>query len=831
MTASDFFLLFFSILSPALVTAGLIALALLTPFGKISLKKRQITGGLALGLLAVFFYLMKLSVDNVWVLMAEGILLIAGVVFGELGSVVCGLFCTAGYFLSWFVNTDTAAAWAYYNRLPDALMIPVTVVMGILMFRWLFKSFDLKWYTGVVLGLMLVTIHIFLEIICNYKSAWLLFYNLTEVEIWRMLYNGLAVVAAGIVTTIFSFSKKRLTGQKGPGKLSVYFFRFLAIAASIAFFLSMLFSWNMEEGVSMSNLEDRFNFTLQDVSDELDERVDKIMLDQVKDVASYFDNFGSTIPETILKNALSLYEVTEVNVIDKNGIISQSTNPDFVGFDMHSGEQSRAFLTILSDPEVNSYCQEFGTIAADSTVSMKYAAYKLFNGGFVQIGYDETSYHDCVDEQIQGLTRHRRIGSTGAILIVDADNRVISSLSGYTENYTLDDLGFTFDKDKVEEETLFKLQIEDGSKIYAYYCEKEGFSIICYMTRDEARYSIFVNFYMMLMTLMLISFILILIVYELLKRHVVKDINEVRYSLDKIARGDLEVRLDVRSSEEFDALSDDINTTVDTLKGYIDEVKTRMERDLETAKQIQFSSLPQPMPARPDLAIHARMRTAKEVGGDLYDYVMLDDRHLMFLIGDVSGKGIPAALFMMTVKTKIRDTVKEDISLEEAAEIINDGLCENNETNTFVTVWVGILDIETGHVHYVSAGHNPPLLGSPDKGFDYVNPPRRNVVFGAMEGLPFRGYDFDMKPGDKLLLYTDGVTEAEDIDHNQYGEDRLKAFMDREGGGKLEEIGERLYGDIDTFAGEADQFDDITMVILEYKGNGRTTPIRSLFRK
>lgn len=304
------------------------------------------------------------------------------------------------------------------------------------------------------------------------------------------------------------------------------------------------------------------------------------------------------------------------------------------------------------------------------------------------------------------------------------------------------------------------------------------------------------------------------------KKKVVANIQEINRSLAQITSGNLEVTVDVRSNAEFASLSDDINVTVKTLKQYIADAAERIDQELAFARAVQASALPDTFKPFPDYAgmfdIYATMDTAKEVGGDFFDFYLLDSDHLVFLVADVSGKGIPAAMFMMTVKTLLKSVVETGVGVAEAMTGANEELCAGNDEGMFVTAWMGMLEISTGEVRFVNAGHNPPYLKK--SGIFKPLEMRRNLVLGAMEGIQYAEQRLTLTPGDTLFLYTDGVTEATDGSNTLYGEERLEGVLNTH----FEDSGSALTGavtaDLDAFVGDVAQFDDITMLVLKYKG-------------
>nr|AHF26028.1 putative phosphoprotein phosphatase [uncultured bacterium Contigcl_1738] len=303
----------------------------------------------------------------------------------------------------------------------------------------------------------------------------------------------------------------------------------------------------------------------------------------------------------------------------------------------------------------------------------------------------------------------------------------------------------------------------------------------------------------------------------LLKNVVVRGIDETNATLKLITQGDLDQRVSVRDSVEFVSLSSGINATVSALKNAIAEEAGRIDRDLSTARSIQESALPQTFPPFPEVDafdIYASMSPAREVGGDFYDFFLLDNHTLGFLIADVSGKGIPASLFMMAAKTELANYMSSDMDLAEAIQTANWHLCQGNEAGMFVTVWAATLDYETGELIYVNAGHNPPLLRHNGR-WDWLQS-RGGLFLGTFDTAKFRSSTLKLSRGDQLLLYTDGVTEAFNARDEQYGGQRLEEFLMRHTDMRPHAITEALRDDVHAWANGTEQSDDITILSLEY---------------
>ena len=247
--------------------------------------------------------------------------------------------------------------------------------------------------------------------------------------------------------------------------------------------------------------------------------------------------------------------------------------------------------------------------------------------------------------------------------------------------------------------------------------------------------------------------------------------------------------------------------------------KQQIASELSVATHIQTSMLPCIFPAFPERTefdIYATMNPAKEVGGDFYDFFLVDDDHLAVVIADVSGKGVPAALFMVIAKTLIKDHAQQGTQPEEVFTEVNRLLCEANDEGMFVTAWMGVLELSTGHLSYVNAGHNPPLLRRGGK-YEFLRT-RSGFILAGMEGMRYRPASLDLTPGDALYLYTDGVTEAANEDKHLYGDQRLCEVLNAHADSGPETLLKIVKDDVDAFVGTAPQFDDITMLSLRYLG-------------
>lgn len=250
--------------------------------------------------------------------------------------------------------------------------------------------------------------------------------------------------------------------------------------------------------------------------------------------------------------------------------------------------------------------------------------------------------------------------------------------------------------------------------------------------------------------------------------------------------------------------------------------RQRIETELNVATQIQADMLPRIFPAFPErreFDIYASMTPAKEVGGDFYDFFLVDRDRLAMVIADVSGKGVPAALFMVIAKTLLKNAVQMGLSPKDALEKVNDQLCENNEAEMFVTVWLGVYEISTGKLTAANAGHEYPAIRR-DGGTFELWKDQHGFVLAGMENVRYREYELELGVGDTLFVYTDGVPEANDEANGLYGTGRMLAALNQRPDLGAEELLQQVKADIDRFVGAAPQFDDITMLAIQRKEGG-----------
>ena len=283
----------------------------------------------------------------------------------------------------------------------------------------------------------------------------------------------------------------------------------------------------------------------------------------------------------------------------------------------------------------------------------------------------------------------------------------------------------------------------------------------------------------------------------------------------------------VKNHDEIGTLAKSINKMEHDIREYITNItqitseKEKMNTELNIATRIQAGLLPKEAVENDNVSIMASMTPAKEVGGDFYDFCKLDDCHYMVCVADVSGKGVPAALFMAMGNTLLRDhivlLIRNSTSLASEIGLVNNILCRHNEGNLFITAWIGVLNTTTGRLAYIDAGHNPPLIKQGDGSFAFSPKAKKGLPLASMENFPYQKNDIYLKPGDRLFLYTDGVTEAQDKAQQLYGEEKLLEFAASHEKDEPEAFLNGLSAELADFQSDCDQFDDITMLIMDYK--------------
>ena len=460
---------------------------------------------------------------------------------------------------------------------------------------------------------------------------------------------------------------------------------------------------------------------------------------------------------------------------------------------------------------------------SDSHVDHEWKMFLMDNTGKIQMSdftegifsvKADLTLKQIASADIKDMVKHVLSGDTG-ISLISLDG--VSYYVAYTPAPSLNGhLAAVYFEDEIKtsvttsKSNIFKVIDDKNSLVFALISEYRG--VMC----------------LVMTVLMLLSLI---ISYRVVKAYT-RPIRQISSEIKSLSTGNLDKKISVDSDDEIQTLADNINNMVIEIKKKMESIsrvsseKEKIEATMNVAKTIQSNMLPKNFEVtdqHSNYELYAMNLPAKSVSGDFYDLFMLDEDRLVVTIADVSGKGIPAALFMVTSKTILRNLshmmLKDNNDLASVVTQTNVQLCDNNKEGMFVTVFTAIINLKTREISYVSAGHNPPLLLSRKKGaYEFLNPPKIFPMVGVSDLIEYEQNNMVLDDGDCLLLYTDGVTEAIDVHEKLFGEARLLKIMNEEMlRSSSEKIIKGVYRRILEFAGKAEQFDDITMLCFRFK--------------
>lgn len=804
-----YLLLFLVSLCPVVLSALIYLAERTNAARKIPYIARQVLIGIMFGALAIMGTEFGVKIDGAVINARDASPICAGLLFGAPAGIIAGVIGGVERWLAVFWGAGE------YTRLACSISTILAGVFAAVLRKYMFDNKKPKWHYCLATAIITEVVHMLMIFLTNMSDVHTAFSFVRACSLPMVAINGLSVMLAGALLSLLS-EKERKSSRHNLKNISQSFQRWLLMCVTAGFLMTTVFTWALQTELAKNDANELIRLNIEDVREDILEASNKNLLELTREIASHID-FTDRANAKLLKTLKKEFDVAEINIINQNGIITVSTHNDFLNYDMRGGKQSAEFLVLL-DGVTKEYVQSYQPTSSDPTISRKYAGVVLSGGGFVQVAYDAERFQKDIDDVVIGVTRNRHIGESGALIIVGEDWNIVSDRHG-NEGRNLNVTGIYIDRSTMPENKTFEAVVY-GKQAFCSYIFSEGYYIVAVMPLEEAMFSRDISVYITVFMEFVVFGMLFIVVYFLIKKLVVDNMVKINKSLAMITGGNLDTVVNVRTNEEFASLSDDINSTVVTLKHYIAEAAARIDRELEFARSIQHSAIPTvfpPYPGHSEFDIYATMDTAKEVGGDFYDFYFVGENRLGFLIADVSGKGIPAAMFMMTAKTIIKGYAESGKPVDEVFTTANEKLCESNDAGMFVTAWMGVLDTVTGKVEFANAGHNPPLVRHAGGGFEYLRS-KPCFILAGMDGIKYRKNEFTLAPGDEIYLYTDGVTEATDSENNLYGEERLLALLNSMGDLSGEEICRAVKADIDAFVGDAPQFDDITMLYLKYNG-------------
>ena len=771
-----------SILLPVLVSVVIYTLDKKTKFGKIRFIPKQIIIGVVFGIIAILATEYGVPVDGAVLNVRSASPLSAGLIFGWPAGLIAGFI---GGIERYFSPTGD------FTRIACTFGTIIAGIVGALVRRFMLDNKRPSWFYGLVVGIVTEVIHMLMVFLNNSGDIQRAFRIVQICALPMITANGISVMIAILCISFLSKRSGTIILDSGKENISQTFQRWLFIFVLIAFFVTTFSASAFQKSMAEAIAFDTLKSNLKDIENDIQDAANKNLVMYSEFLSN---ELSVNLSSKELIKMVEDYNLFEITFIDENGSIINSSN-------------EKAELQIpLKDVTNEIYYAEDNYAGIINFVGMKNENY------FVQIGFYPDYFEKQLEEQILSIAQYRHIGQKGFVVICNPEGEIINDTLG---NVGTNISAFGDKNVKANQKEVFITTIGD-EPCFCMYSKVNDFVILVSMTEEEVFFTKQASVYMLAFMETIVFAIFFATIFVLVKVLVVKNIRKINSSLSQITDGDLNVTVDVRDNEEFASLSDDINSTVTTLKHYIDEAAARFDKDLEIAKQIQHSALPSvfpPYPNRKDFSIFASMDAAKEVGGDFYDFYLVDENHLAFVVADVSGKGIPGAMFMMTSKTLIKSFAESGLPVHEVLTNVNTQLCVNNEAGMFVTAWMGILDLKTGLIKFANAGHNPPLVKHKNGTYEYLKG-KVNFVLAGMDMVKYKEQELQLQPGDKIYLYTDGVTEAHNSQNELFGEERLLESLNSTKGMSVEEICKKVKKDVDAFVSDAEQFDDITMLCV-----------------
>ena len=504
-------------------------------------------------------------------------------------------------------------------------------------------------------------------------------------------------------------------------------------------------------------------------------------------------------------------QLDTIDVVDGDGVCVAAWPAATVGHVYSTKPETAAFLPILDDPTLE-IAQPLRESVTKPGLFYQFSAVARRDApGLIEVGL--RSERTQATRDLSNLARF--IGSfqfaKKGRLFVYQNDKLLDDAETPRLNLNVDEIPLG---------EIFIVSV-DGAPCFAYAERRDENLFVGALPKSE----IFAQRRSTLILIFLANTLLFLGVFALIslltRKLIVDGIVAINRSLSKIVDGDLRERVDVATTREFLELSNGLNATVDALQGAIDEVKRRAEKELELAQRIQKAALPSvfpPFPERREFDVYAENRPMASVGGDMFDYFFVDENRLFFYVADVSGHGVPAALFMMKTTALVKNLALSGLPLPQVVAQTNRYLAENNDA-TFVTAFFCVVDVATGRLEYVDAGHNPPFLREPNGAFRETAP-LTCLLLGVVDDAEFESATLDLAPGAALVLFTDGVTEATSATSSeQFGVRRALETLDAAPQNTpADRLVAALFDAVETFADGAERSDDVTALVFRYDG-------------
>ncbi len=731
----------------------------------------------------------------------------AGLFFDPFSGILAGLIGGVERYIAgtyWGVGSYTRIACSVSTCLAGF----VAAAMHIFIFKRKKPSATYAFFMGAVMEVF----HMYVVFVTHRSDMSMAFYVVKTCSPAMIAFTGLGMAASSVTLQAYAGEWSNPFRKVKPEDVSVsqkFQFWLFAVTFSILT-LNFAFSYVIQTQAAVQKAEETLSAVSMDIREtyirlrQTEKNTDALAGETARmdahAIAAQLEHSGGmeSADNALLENLRSIYNLVSVIAVDGNGEVIASSGKTQIYSELFSLLNEGSETAVSADP-----------------TSVRVAAGARCGEGMIQVVINKNTLATALN--ISGLNEalsYFHVGSEGAFDIIEPSGAVMAgahrgaALSAQELSVlSQQSAGACFRAALFQSESLCLAgQLSDGLTLLVCLPLTE-----VYADRNTQVFeTAFADIILFAVIYVLISM--------LVQGIVVNNLQLVNRSLERITSGDLNEVVSVRKSKEFVSLSDDINQTVSVLKGYIDAAEKRIEQELEFARTIQESALPKNFAfPRRDFAIYATMDPAKEVGGDFYDFFFVEQDKLAMVIADVSGKGIPAALFMMRAKTAIRGLAESGQSPSEILYRANNALCEGNNAGMFVTVWVGVVDLATGKMQCANAGHEYPLLMRAGGDYEYIKD-KHGLALAAMEEMRYKEYELQLNPGDRLFVYTDGIPEAIDENVKQYGSKRLAQVLNTVKDDTIAATLPAVRRDIAAFAGGAEQFDDITMLGFAFFG-------------
>ena len=545
------------------------------------------------------------------------------------------------------------------------------------------------------------------------------------------------------------------------------------VGLAAAYLLIVGWVWFFQTRSAYGNLEETAEVAIRSVMDTLDYNVEPEAFRVARTIVNMFGDVEHAAAADVSKLAKD-FEVEEINVVDRRGIVRATNRSENDLYDFASSESTAAYLALTNG--TGRCLDKFrpSIVEINGDFWCKYVALPFPGGGFVQVGHSYRDFRHRLDYALERLMNDYQAGENGYYLLVDRQGgEIVSGFDPEMHGKPLSESGIDPNafgsKGEIHPFTVFGMEAF-VRRVRLKFADIDVYAVL-------SREDVFAS------------------------RNVAVTMSSIILALVFLIGGGLFLK--VLQQHEI----------VERLREKEDKKRSQ---DIKMASNIQHAAMPLGFPELPNARLFASMRPAKDVGGDFYDYAQLSDGRLLVVCADVSDKGIPAAMFMMRSKSLIRSEVESKPTLVEAVTAANASLAAGNEDPVmFVTAWIGVLDLKTGEMEYVNAGHNPPYLRRADGTLEPLKE-NRGLVLAATDFARYRSGHVVLRAGDMLFLYTDGVTEAKSVSGSFYGEPRLESLLSKDRQGSPEALCRKVVASVDAFAAGEPQADDITVLALAY---------------